>query len=320
MKPKLLILIIGLCAVFFGFENANAADSGDLPTADDPFWQVMSQINRPDDSTCTSKATTILNNAGLPGGADRADQTCQGIARIITSMQPALAEDGVSTNLFTSTDWHHLQNLYFEADDGKIEFTQEIDFMTHDFMLFLQNLTSRLDMEKDEVALDADIVNGMRNSGTVITMKNASTFDDPAILVNDDEDTDGLVSGLNYDRATNTITFSALHFTSFKAVESSTVNSENPKISKVRYIKTFTDKGKEKIKVIVKGKKFHRDADVKLGSKTAYKTRYSSSKRLVAYFKTKDLKKSGNSFYLKVVNPGDKTDKYDNKFLLDSIQ
>ncbi len=315
MKTKLLFgVVFSLLFCLPGVIKAATGPGEELPAADDPFWNVMSQLNRPDDPTCTAKATAVIDAAGLPGGAERAAATCESIGWIITTMQPSLASEGVTTNLFDQTNWHDITGLYFREDSGKIEFTNSVDFMSRDFMLFLSSLVSNLEFEPEEIGLDADLVNGMRNAGTVITMWNVSDFEDPEILVDDATDSEGVVSGLSYDRATNTITFNAAHFTTFKAVEKGSALAKQPKITKVEYVQYKSHKGKTKIKMTIKGRNFTKETQVKLGRQSADNVKYSSSKKIKAYFTLSDLKEkypNTNLLTLKVKNENGLSKKFD---------
>ncbi len=327
MKKKSLFLsaFFSLLLLSPALTKAEVGPGADLPASDDPFWEVMSQLDRPDDTTCTAKATAILTAAGLPGGAERAAATCESIGWIITTMEPSLASEGVTTNLFDQADWHNITGLYFQEESGRIEFTNSIDFMSRDFMLFLSSLVSRLEFEPEEIGLDADLVNGMRNAGTVITMWNVSDFNDPEILVNGEEDEEGIVSGMSYDPATNTITFNAAHFTTFKAVEKGSATVKRPKLSKVEYEQYISHKGKIKIEMTIKGKNFSKNARVKLGRQYADSVKYYNSGKIKAKFTLSDLlkkHKAGELVTLKVKNTDDSVKKFDRKinFMLKSAR
>ncbi len=316
MKKNLFLplLIIGL---FFGGAGFTFATENTLPASNDPFWSIMSNLNRPDDSTCQAKTEALLASLGLPGGSERASATCTGVAGIM-QMQTSLEASGVSTNLFSQTDWHHVNDLYFEKTGlGKIEFTKEIDFMSYDFMVFIQTFGDRMSMQQNQISLDADIVESLRTAGAILTMYNVSNFTDPEILVNDTTDTGGVVSNLVYDPTANTIVFDAAHFTSFKAVEkgsgatSSVSNSKKPKISEVVYRK-YTDKnGNKKIKVEIKGKHFSKDASIKLGHQTLA-VNWKNSRNIEASFTLRKVLKGNNKnpVNLKVINPGEKEKKF----------
>ena len=228
-----------------------------------------------------------------------------------------MASDGVTTNLFDEANWHHVDNLYFEkAGYGKIEFSKEIDFMSYNFMLFMESIRNKLNIDLNKIGLDADLVTSLKNAGAVLTMYNVSDFQDPTILVDDDVDTEGVVSGLTYDKTTKTITFNAAHFTTFTAVEKSSLQStksevKKPKITRVTWRK-YTDKdGKQKIKLKIRGKYFQKKARVKLG-KEGESITWKNSKKIEANFEVKELLEhgEGNLLYLKVINPGNKSQKF----------
>jgi hypothetical protein len=181
--------------------------------------------------------------------------------------------------------------------------------MSHDFMLFLQTLTSRLDIANEEISLDADIVAGLRNSGAILTMKNVSNFDEPEILVNDEEDDAGVVSGLSYDQTNHIITFNAAHFTSFKAVEKGS-NGSRPKITDVDTYQYKNSSGNQRIKVTIEGKRFNKKAKVRLANKKPIKVKRISSHKIVAYFSVEKVKRSSHNLYVKVINPGGQYDRF----------
>lgn len=310
MKKQLFLFLLGVGILLPASFNLRA---NELPTADDPFWLVMAQLDRPDDSTCEAKTDAILISNGISTGGNRAQITCDSIAMIVTSMQAGMSGDGVSTNLFSQSNWHNIDDLYFDkAAEGRIEFAEEIDFMNRDFMIFLQTLTDRLSIQREEIELDADIVSGLRNSGAILTMRNVSNFGEVEIIVNGEEDDDGVVSALQYDAINKTITFNVAHFTKFKAIEKGTLGKK-AKIESIEAKKIKTDLGKERIEIIIKGSKFDKKAKVKLGSQKAYKVKWKNKNKLVAYFNPKDLKDVASPTYLKVINKNADSRKHKHK-------
>lgn len=292
---------------------------GNLPNKDDVFWDVMSEIMRPDDTTCVAKTNVIYAANGIPTGGNRALVTCEAIAQMM-QMENVMDAEGVDTNLFDFTDWHHMTGLYFSTQHGRIEFSNEINFMSYDFMMFLQTIMDRMDMSMGEIRLDADIVNGLRNAGAVITMYNVPDFEEVAILVDGAEDADGVVSGIVYDRTAHTIRFNAAHFTTFKASEKNNTSDDEgdtwnkrAKIHSVTAQKIFTFGGKERIMLTIKGDDFDKDSDVKLGSRKAYKVKYKNKKKLIAYFRPNDLKNVSDPAYVKVINEDTASKKFKKK-------
>lgn len=312
MKKELFVFLLALGVVVPSSAKIMANENM-LPEANDPFWLVMSQLDRPDDPTCETKTEALLASRGIPNDGDRAKLTCDNIAMIVTSMQAGMAGSGVDTNLFDEDEWHNIEGLYFDkSNEGRIEFTNEIDFMSYDFMFFLQTLTERLSIQREEIELDADIVNGLRNSGAILTMRNVSNFGEVEIAVNGEEDKDGVVSALQYDKENKTITFNVAHFTKFEAIEKGSLGKK-AKVYKVNAKKSKTLLGKEIIEVTINGSKFDKKAKVKLGSKKAYKVKWKNKKKLVAYFKVSDLKNVEKSAYLKVINKNAEAEKYKKK-------
>ncbi len=314
-------VIVEVCGNSIDDDGDGATDEecdgdGSLPGEDDVFWDVMGEIVRPDDSTCVNETNAIFAANGIPTGGNRALVTCDAIAQMML-MEDAMNDDGVDTNLFDYTDWHHITGLYFETPYGRIEFTHEIDFMSYDFMMFLQTIRDRINMETGEISLDADIVNGLRNAGAVITMYNVPDFANLEIYVNGEPDLGGIVSGLVYDRINHTITFNAAHFTRFTARERDSVSdgddAERAKIYGVTVQRILTFGGKERIMLTIKGDDFDKDADVKLGSRKAYKVKYKSKKKIIAYFRPNDLKNVADPAYVKVINEDADSKKFKKK-------
>jgi hypothetical protein len=320
MKMKIVLLVLMMGITFTGVKIASAETGGDLPDASSPFWTVLqdASMTSPDDTDCDGLATTALTTGGVPDAAIQAASMCDGITLIKTNMQTGMATDGVTTNLFSAPDWHHVSNLYFDHPNGKIEFTQEVDFMSRSFMVFMSEFTERMSIDQNEIGLDADIVVGLKNNAAILTMKNVSDFDIPIILVDGEEDNGGVISGLTYDAVNNTIVFNAAHFTTFKAVDENSLNK--PKIDKVKAEKFTDKKGKEKIKLTLQGKRFKNNSEVKLGSKKAYKVTKKSNKKIIAYFSVSDLQKLGkNKLKITVENNSNAKREYKKKLNLGEI-
>jgi len=242
MNKKVIIYLLMAGVFLFASANRSFAQGIDLPAADDPFWTITDQLHDPIDSSCYSKAVAIYLAAGSYGdGTAAATGACASLTAML-SMESVLQTSGIETNLFDNetitegdlldNDWRSINGLYFEAAGlGRIEFTQPIDFMNHDFLTFLSEFSTRAQMGQGEIGLDADIVGGLADYGAVLTMYNAGDFNDPEILVNGQGDSEGVVSELDYDPATHNITFNAAHFTTFTATEKSV--TKKPKIAKV---------------------------------------------------------------------------------------
>jgi len=308
MKKQINKLIIFLDAtalltgiVFIG-GKALAAPSGELPPADDPIWEVFDALPRPDDPNCT--AFVMGQGASLA----QATEACQQLAQMPDEIYADMAADGLfdagrlTTDLRAVADWRRVENLTFDHGDGMIQFTEPINFMSREFMLFMDSFAQRMEAQPGLISLDADIVDGLKNRGAILTMRNVPDFDNPVILVDGKLDTEGVVSGIVYNRENHTLTFNAAHFTSFEAAEASTVAA--PKITKVKYRRYLSRSGKVKVRVSVYGKRFKKKSKVYFGSKKAYKTNYKNRHKLVAKFSWKELRKLGHKkLRIKVKNP-----------------
>ncbi len=87
-----------------------------------------------------------------------ATSACAGIAQIPNEMtNGGDASEGIETNLTDADNWHSVENLYFQHStngvvDGRISFTQPIDFMSYDFMLFMQTFGERMDTDTAKIS------------------------------------------------------------------------------------------------------------------------------------------------------------------------
>ncbi len=330
MKTKNIALLLSLCLMLLVGQRVGAqTQEGDMPSENDPFWNIMSQLSRPDDPNCVSITSAYFQNDLGMGSAEAsslASDACAGIAQIPNEIaNGASDEESIETNLTSASNWHSVDNLYFKHStngvvDGKIEFTKPIDFMSYDFMLFMKTFGERMDTDVAKISLDADIVNGMEGYGAILTMYNVPNFDNPTILVDGEEDKDGVVSGLIYDKDSRTITFNAAHFTEFTAVESSSLG-RNPRVTHVKARKFTTKTGKEVIKLTIYGKRFKKHSKVKLGSKKAYKVVKKSKRKIVAYFRMGEIRKLGKKkLKVRVINPGNKVKLFKKKVKLKKIK
>lgn len=288
-------------------------------------WDVMAEMQTPDDPDCEDVAEAALLAGGVPAGevAGPRDGACEGLASMRTNMESGMSggADSTETNLWDALNWHAVENLYFQHStngvaDGRIAFTVPIDFMSYDFMTFMMNFGSAMETGEGLIGLDADIVGGMAGYGAVLTMYNAGDFEDPEILVDGEEDTEGVVSGLVYDRDAQTITFSAAHFSTFEVVEGS---DETPKISKVKIQKYKSNSGETRLKFIISGDHFNRGTEVTLGGKEPFKISYKKGSKIVAFFKLSKVQENPKiKMKLKIIN-GDESKRYKNRILLQDL-
>jgi hypothetical protein len=301
---KLLFWSMGalFISVIFVAGKAAASPSRELPPEDDPIWDVFANLPRPDDSHCVDYITS--QGASLA----QATESCQQLAQMPDEIYNDMAADGMfdagrlTTDLRTMADWRRVENLTFDHGDGMIQFTEPINFMSREFMLFMDNFAQRMEAQPGLISLDADIVDGLKNRGAILTMRNVPDFDNPVILVDGKVDSEGVVSGIVYNKENHTLTFTAAHFTSFEAAEASAVLA--PKITKVKYRRYLSKSGKVKVRVSVYGKRFKKKSRVYFGSKKARKTSYKNNHKLIAKFSWKELRKLGHKkLKIKVKNP-----------------
>lgn len=305
--------------------------NGDPMSNENHFvWDLMADMQTPDDPDCPTLASAAL--AGTEGmGAEQistmAGMACSSLAQMKTSMQSDMSSgnEGIETNLFDATNWHSVENLYFQHSvngvaDGKIAFSAPIDFMSYAFMSFMTSFGENMETSEGYISLDADVVGGFANYGAALTMYDIPEFESPVILVDGEVDADGVVSNLAYDRDTNTITFSATHFTAFEVVEESEVGDTAPEVDVVKAKKYYNPISKKwLIRIIVKGDEYDRDTDVTLGKIDARKVNYKSKNRVVATFALSKLTKSGKDEFIIRVKNGSESKRFKKKLKLSSL-
>lgn len=335
---KIILLLAALWLMTISANKTSAITDAEMqgdPTSNEAHfvWDLMSAMDTPDDTAaCLTAAQNFLTDEGLSSEqiTQISTSACASLANMRTEMQSGMPDgngetESIETNLFDATDWHSVQNLYFQHStngvaDGRIAFTIPIDFMSYAFMNFMRSFGENMETGSGIIGLNADVVNGMRGYGAVLTMYNVDIFENPVILVNGAEDTDGVVSNLVYDRAARTVTFNAAHFTTFEVTEGST--GEIPKITHATAKKYENKKGAEIIRVTIHGQHFKSKAKVKLGSKRAYRVVKISSKKLIAYFKMAEVRKLDKDarLKLKIINPGSNDKTYKKRLNLNNIK
>ncbi len=328
-----MVLALGL--IVGGYHHAQAQPSSEdekaLPAAHDEIWLVFDQLPRPDDSSCA----TVVSQIKAEKRGTTADQElnvsremCNDLAQMPNQIYAEMSAEGMfnpgrlTTDLRNVSDWRAVQNLTFDHGDGMIQFTQPINFMSRDFMIFMNNFGEVMESRQNFIELDADIVEDLKNRGAILTMRNVSDFIDPVIAVDGQGDTEGIISGFTYDRDNNTITFNAAHFTTFQAIERTELSSlAPPKITRVKARKYTSKSGKEKIRLSIYGKNFKKKSKVKLGSKKAYKVRKKRDGKIIAFFSMKEVKKLGHKkLSVKVINPNGSSKTYRKKVKIKKIK
>jgi hypothetical protein len=285
-------LVLALSQVNFG----KAQSSHELPAEDDLFWTVTTSMNRPDDTTACHAAIDALPTATLAsygrsqaGGSDAGGltddqiaqetrtqlyQMCSMIAQMPTEMESSMGQEGVSTNLFGMSDWHHVSGLYFEkAGMGRISFTNTLDFLSYRFFEFMNGFGDMVSMEDGYISLNAAMIPAMKNYGAQLTMYGLNLGSQiPDIYVDGKLATAGDISDISYDPNAGILTFTAKHFSSYRAVTHGS-KVKTMKITKVTPKSIKYNAHKRTFKVTVKGKNLKRNAQMQctLGFSSATK-------------------------------------------------
>lgn len=288
IKKTLLATIAGV-ALALAPLLALAQPSGDrqMPAENDPFWTYFAQMSRPDD---TATCLAFASQSSEP----YMSEFCSDIASMPTEMEGEMASQGVTSNIFSTLDWHNVQNLYFEkSGTGKIQFSNTIDFMSYRFMSFMSNFQNMVQFNDGYISLNASMVTDMKYYGTQLTMLGLDFTETPDIYVTDANGTtmhlatDSDISGVTYDPITGTLIFNASHFSAFKAVTKGS-KVATMKITKVTPNKIKYNSRKSSFKITVKGKNIYKrggDVACTLGFQQAAKVRGSANgKNVVCTF------------------------------------
>lgn len=255
-------IIIVTCAFLMSTNKAQAAPSFDLSqpvningydvnildivAEDSLLWPLLAGFDRLDGdfSQCVADTTALATGnedamrALFPWFWDGGDVSygvdtfCYILDEIPTFMSSQLAEVGIqspfsseTTNIWDSgvvPNWHSVNGLVFDHELVRIEFTEEIDLLSYDFVMMVLDFANAFDANTGYVALNSDMIQGLKSTGAIITFKNIENFEDPVILVDGKLD-ENLISALVYDPDAKTVTFNTQHFTSFEVVERSSV-------------------------------------------------------------------------------------------------
>jgi len=318
-KRGLLAGVALLAMVALAAPATAGPDDRDLPDEDDIFWQVLSVMSSPADATaCQNKINEMaadgtllsyieahrddLEEEGDPQGgewehggpsveemAQGFGQMCTMLAQMPTEMQTGMAQDGVVSSLFSAPSWHSVSGLYFQkTGEGRISFSQTVDFLTYRFFLFMSNFDNMIQFDNGYISLNAAMVPEMINYGTTFTMFGLDFEEQPDIYVSNGqtmrkaiEGTD--LSGISYDVGAGTLTFTPRHFSSFKAVEKNS-RVRTMKITSVKKKSIKYKANKNSFKLTVRGRNFRQgsgEADCTLGFKQAQKIYVSKNGRQI---------------------------------------
>ncbi|MFA5926057.1 MAG: hypothetical protein WC831_03915 [Parcubacteria group bacterium] len=274
----------------------NQGDQREMPGPDDMFWAIFSQMSTPDD---TANCLVALDNYITQHPTDFSEpdgdtsqarsemtQMCSQVAQMRTEMEGGMAADGAITNLFDTenTNWHAINNLYFQKNEngvpmGRIGFSNTIDFMTYRFFSFMNNFGNLVQFNDGYISLNAAMVPDMINYGATLTMYGLDFSEQPDIYVSNGANmrkaVEGAdISGITWDATAKTLSFTPGHFSSFKAVEKGS-KLKAMKISSVKK-KTIKYKAGKTFKLTVKGKNLYKkgsDVSCTLGFQQAAKVR-----------------------------------------------
>jgi hypothetical protein len=277
-KQKLILASVAIFAMVAMTTPVMGAEERELAPENDPFWTIFSQIDYPGDTAdCVAAATSYVDSLGIPDENQRNGeiggytQMCTEIAGLPAQLESQLAAEGVTSNLFANTsDWHNVNNLYFEKTGlGKIQFNNTIDFMSYRFMSFMSNFQDMVQFNDGYISLNAAMMNDMRNYDAQLTMLGLDFSEMPDIYVTDANGssmhiaTGSDISGATYDSGTGTLIFNTSHFSAFKAVTKGS-KVVTMKITKVTPNKIKYKAKKRSFKITVKGRSLY-----KRGSSTA---------------------------------------------------
>ncbi|MEK7110122.1 MAG: hypothetical protein AAB876_02775 [Patescibacteria group bacterium] len=223
----------------FSLDAGSLGDSAGLIRLTDANGTSLSAVSYGTDTSVTtltaptSSQTGYYNVAGsswatgssTKGWCNPGTTGCPTIATIVSSM----SANGVKTNLADQTDFSRITGLYFQKSEtndpdgtpiGKITFLSEMNFTDQDALSWMQNMGTNIDMStKGTIGLNADLIKNLTATNASLTMYGLS-LSNPEVLVDGATDTGGVVSGLSYSGGS--LTFTAAHFTTFKAQERST--------------------------------------------------------------------------------------------------
>lgn len=321
MKTKLkkmaaAVATLGMASFFPVAVLADSGSDHELPDEDDLFWRVTSSMSRPNDTAACLAAIDAISTAELVAYADahegegpqsdeqqgdpsqmteeqqasqirdQFDQICTMIAQMPAEMQTGMASDGVTSNLFSASDWHHVSGLYFEkTGEGRISFTNTLDFLSYKFFRFMNNFDDMVEMNDGYISLNASMMDDIKTYGAQLTMYGLNLgSQQPDIYVDGQLAGSGDVSDITYDANAGSLTFTAKHFSSYRAVaHGSSVKAM--KISKLNKKSVKYNARKTSFRIKVKGKNLKpasgQTIGCNLGFESASKVSYNKSGKTV---------------------------------------
>ncbi|MBM3255964.1 MAG: hypothetical protein FJZ04_00635 [Candidatus Moranbacteria bacterium] len=240
--------LLGAMVFVSGLFFTGNALAFDNPDEDDIFWETLSAMDNPNDvDGCKAKidelwASGELNRYDVERRRE-AGQTvpdselydmseghrvsmtagyynsCEGLDEGFEIMRSSMEQYGKTSNIWDMADWHNVTGLYFQsAGEGRIDFTRTLDFMSYRFQIFMQNLPNLLVFQDGYISLNAEMVSELKNYGAVLTMYGLNFSETPDIYVDGVLADSSDVSDITYDSGAGTLSFTASHFSSYRAV------------------------------------------------------------------------------------------------------
>lgn len=180
------------------------------------------------------KATYTISNTSMGGGmpivsATRSSSTtryCLPAGPVNLDIRTFFTGSD-TTNFSIVSDFRAIPNFTMhQAGVVKVTFSRAVNMLDPTVQRFMKSIASKMVGSNGLLDLDAKAVLDLKNAGAVITMYGI-TLNNPKILVDGANDTNGVASSLTYDKAAGTLTFNAAHFTTFRAVETTTSGSSS---------------------------------------------------------------------------------------------
>lgn len=225
----------------FSLDAGALADSGGLIRLTDASDTSLSAVSYGTDTSVTTITAPTSVQTGYynltlaswaigdptKGWCNLGTTGCPTIATIVSSM----SGNGVKTNLADMSDYSRVSGLYFQKSEsndpdgnpiGKITFLSEMNFTDRDALSWMQSMDTNIDMStKGRIGLNAELIKNLTSTNASLTMYGL-TYSNPTISVTNTDGSAGdssIVSGLSYSNGA--LTFTAAHFTTFTAGESS---------------------------------------------------------------------------------------------------
>ncbi len=233
----------------FALDSSSLGDAGGLIRLTDATSTSLSAVSYGTDTSVTTLTAPNSSQTGYynmstsswatgsstKGWCNPGTTGCPTIATIVSGMNSF----GVKTNLGDQTDYSRITGLYFQKSEtndpngnpiGKITFLSEMNFTDQDALSWMQSMDSNIDMStKGKIGLNAELIKNLTSTNASLTMYGL-TLQNPTLQVANTDGSAGdssIVSGITYSGGA--LTFTAAHFTTFTAVESSSGGSSSPK-------------------------------------------------------------------------------------------